>query len=44
MLGETVAGESDMRGSSSKASDDATASLGDMANPSSKSDVFSVHL
>ncbi|KAK5135224.1 hypothetical protein LTR08_005473 [Meristemomyces frigidus] len=33
-LGETIAGESDMRGSGQKKRDDASSSLGEMANPS----------
>ncbi|TKA23348.1 hypothetical protein B0A50_07556 [Salinomyces thailandicus] len=32
-VGETIAGQSDTRGSSQKKADDASSSLGDMANP-----------
>lgn len=35
-VGETIAGQSDTRGSSQKQADDASASIGEMSNPNSK--------
>ena len=43
LLGETVAGNSDLRSASSKKSDEASASLSDLANPTSEAESFSTY-